>query len=310
VNASLSSSRSTPKRRTDSLCSQVKARLRAGDVFLWDQEMSRLLTDTAWQELSERGFVPAEYGTERVLSSNASAERRVIATVAIPLLNSTSALSVELLGDEGSRSYSASGVRFYSAEEILNTNVLNCLSDAIGVLSRTPNLTLLIVALIRSLHLIRPEREECDVSFSEPRLPFSAFVSVPGRRVHDDALRVAEGILHEAMHLHLSLIERVVRLVEFTECRYYSPWRDELRSAQGVLHAIYVFRVIAYFWRTVKAMPVVSEERNYIETRLVQITEQLEQVRSFSACEYLTDDGRWLAQQLLDPDRWCDTELS
>jgi HEXXH motif-containing protein len=112
------------------------------------------------------------------------------------------------------------------------------------------------------------------------------------------------------MHLHLSLIERVVQLVESTECGYYSPWRDELRSAQGVLHGIYVFRVIAHFWRAVKAMPVISEERKYIESRLVQITEQLEQVRSFSACEYLTDDGRRLAQQLLDLDHWGYTELS
>ena len=33
-------------------------------------------------------------------------------------------------------------------------------------------------------------------------------------------------------------------LVTPTERTYFSPWRNEYRTAQGVLHALYVFRVI------------------------------------------------------------------
>lgn len=308
MNGSLLSSRSTRNRRANRLSHQIKARLQTGEVFLWDQEILNLLTGNVWQELSERGFACEEYGTERLLLSDSSAERSVVARVATPLPNSMSVLSVEVLRED-SRLYLSEDVRFYSREEILNTDVLNCLNDAIGVLSRVQKVSLLVGSLIRSLHLIRAECEEYDVSFSEPRLPFSAFVSIPVRRVHDDALRVAEAILHEAMHLHLSLIERLLLLVEPTEYRYYSPWRDEHRSAEGVLHAIYVFRVIAYFWRAIRAQLLVSQETKYVETRLAQITEQFEQVRSFADCKYLTDDGRRLVQQLLDRNCWQDKEL-
>lgn len=46
-----------------------------------------------------------------------------------------------------------------------------------------------------------------DVSHSTPVLPLSIFVSVPGADERHAELRLAESIIHEAMHLQLTFIE-------------------------------------------------------------------------------------------------------
>src|SRR5207249_726495 len=102
----------------------------------------------------------------------------------------------------------------------------------LGALKRVPTLLPTVLSLVRALHLVIPDDDDIDVSFSEPNLPFSVFVSVPHRGARTDALRVAEAIVHEAMHLHLTLIERVVPLVRSSGRRFFSPWRGEYRTAQ------------------------------------------------------------------------------
>ncbi len=80
-----------------------------------------------------------------------------------------------------------------------------------------------------------------------PRWPYRIFISIPARsRVQD--LRVAEAVVHEAMHLILTNFERVSPLVS-DERTLKSPWRSELRPAAGVLHGIYVFCCISRFFR-------------------------------------------------------------
>jgi hypothetical protein len=66
--------------------------------------------------------------------------------------------------------------------------------------------------LVRSIHALRAPRNH-DVSHSTPALPFSVFVSVPGADEKDATLRLAESLVHEAMHLQLTLIERTGALV-------------------------------------------------------------------------------------------------
>ena len=58
--------------------------------------------------------------------------------------------------------------------------------------------------------------------------------------------RVAEALVHEAMHLQLSLLERRIELVESdrTKAVAFSPWRNSERDVQGVIHALYVFVIV------------------------------------------------------------------
>ncbi len=60
-----------------------------------------------------------------------------------------------------------------------------------------------------------------------------------------------EMFIHEFCHHKISLIEEFAELFPGNGVRkfiYYSPWRDSLRSAEGVLHALFVHSEINRFW--------------------------------------------------------------
>ena len=86
-----------------------------------------------------------------------------------------------------------------------------------------------------------------------------------------------EAILHEAMHLQLSLIERYIPLIESTgETKlYYSPWRNEARPARGVLHGLFVFRAIYEFFSILIVHPQSVSVKFYVNKRLENIAHAL-----------------------------------
>ncbi len=210
-----------------------------------------------------------------------------------------SSIKIELLAEDITRKYQKDGVIFYSVEEINDTKVLDCLADAIEILNRVPTLAATVSMLAKSLHVIKPKDNNHDVSFSEPHIPFSVFVSVPFKRRQNDALRVAEGILHEAMHLQLTFVEQIIPLVKHGGETYYSPWRGECRTAQGVLHALYVFQVIDQFLEHLISTSSFDKCTNYMHNRRKQISEQIAQVYSFQHCPDLTLEGQALVRRLV-----------
>jgi HEXXH motif-containing protein len=103
------------------------------------------------------------------------------------------------------------------------------------------------------------------------------------------------------MHLQLTLVEALVPLVTSTERTYFSPWRSEYRTAQGVLHALYVFRAIDAFFdaRSFKGATLPSSKRHARERRAT-IARQVEEIREFHRCPDLTADGVAFVRCLLD----------
>jgi len=102
-----------------------------------------------------------------------------------------------------------------------------------------------------------------DVSHSEPRWPHLIFVSLPPP-THVGDLRLAEAIVHEAMHLNLSLAEGRTSLIE-DDTQLYSPWRSTARPAGGVLHGVYVFAVLLRFFEDLDRREELSpEERRHL----------------------------------------------
>lgn len=132
-----------------------------------------------------------------------------------------------------------------------------------------------VLTLVRSLHVLESPRG-FDVSFSSPGVPFSVSVSVPEPDERDAVLRLAESIVHEAMHLQLSLIEGVCGLVTAGDTTAYSPWKERDRPVQGVLHGIYVFVVIHQALGELAEQDV--ERREYCERRRSEILEELGQL--------------------------------
>ena len=138
-----------------------------------------------------------------------------------------------------------------------------------------PELFLSIRNLLRSLHVLESPDKNYDVSFSLPCLPNSIFVSIPQPGERDVISRLAEAIVHEVLHLQLSLVERICPVVcnDSEQEFVYAPWRDELRPLGGVLHGLFVFRGVEMLWsRVTKNYP--SNVFNFANNRVDEIRRQ------------------------------------
>lgn len=203
-------------------------------------------------------------------------------------------LRLEFLGRAQAKGFVARGLNLYEIDEVRESSCLQTLSDALTLVACVPSLGKSIQMLVKSMHLLRPDGPTIDTSFSEPRLPFSIFVSVPPIRIESDASRVAEAIVHEAMHLQLSLLERQMPLIGKFGIATYSPWRGEIRDASGLLHALYVFRVV-FDWLGLicEQLPLYASRRRH------EIEQQVREVDWPCLMPALTPAGTTLADRLL-----------
>jgi hypothetical protein len=282
----------------DDLAERIKLSLENPDGELWFPELTSDLTARAWDSLHrDLGLTPDSYGTDRVLSRCISAPREIIASLKTCPACATQAILIEVLTQESGVRYKEQGVSFYSPDEILHTSVLSCLEDALAIINQVPSLMRTVTALVRSLHVIKPEDMDHDVSFSEPHVPFSIFVSVPQARTANDALRGAEAIVHEAMHLQLTLIQPYLRFLNTEGGRYFSPWRGELRTASGMMHGMYVFSVIERFLGEARLQSG-AEQVDQALHRRIEIKNQLGQLQSFQHSEELTEIGAGFVRRL------------
>src|SRR4028118_1832101 len=218
------------------LAERVDSSMRNQGDNLWLPELTRELVETGWRDLyCTAGLLPDAYGTARVLARDASAPRRIIAGV--PMITGTEGfigeLQVEILDPVFISRYEHADVNFYSAQDLDALDVSVRLKEAINVLKHAPSLFTTVATLVRTIHVLNPPDDQYDVSFSEPHIPFSIFTSVPRRSNVNGPLRLAEAIVHEAMHLQLTLIERVAPLVVGSGLKYLSPWRREFRASGG-----------------------------------------------------------------------------
>lgn len=287
----------------DDLAERIKASIENRNADPWFPELTAHLAARAWGRLHrDIGLTHDSYGTERVLSHSVSAPREIITSLKTGLstCSTAPAISIEALSQECAVQYEKQEATFYTPDEILHTTILSSIEEAIAIINQVPSLMRTVAVLVRSLHVIRPEDLDHDVSFSEPEVPFSVFVSVPKKRTENDALRVAEAIIHEAMHLQLTLIEETVALSVPSPREFFSPWRGKYRTAQGVLHGVYVFRVVDQFLRALSFIQKPSAGKlSYLTSRQEQIVVQMGMIRDFEDCSDLTKVGASLAKNLI-----------
>lgn len=279
--------------RTD-LVERIKSGLANADVCPWLPDLTGDLVEMGWRDLHEKaGLSPDDYGTSRVITRNVFSHRNVVGHLSI-------SSAVEVLDGSLSSCYEDAGIEFYTAEEITRSDLLDRVDDAINLLRQVPTLHETVHALVRSVHLIKAKDDDYDISFSEPQIPFSIFVSIPRKSTLVCALRVSEAIVHESMHLQLSLIERFVPLTTSASQQYYSPWREEYRGTQNILHALYVFRVIDQVLRKLGTIrSSTSDVHRFIHDRYCEIGRQIQEVRSFQNSSELTRVGASFVQRLI-----------
>ncbi len=258
---------------------------------IWFPSLTKQLVETGWATLkNEFDLEPSNYGTTRILANELERTIFDVPCESVPF-------TIELLPKDLVRQYSDHQMDFYCDEELSQLRVLDCLAEAVKIIGKVPSLWEAVLELVRSLHLIRLEDDAYDVSFSEPTIPFSIFISVPKNRVQADYLRVAEALVHEAMHLQLTLIDKALPLIRENNAKLYSPWKEEFRTPGGIVHAMYVFRSLDHFLSQIAQFE--SRHADYISNRRKLILEQIGSVEPSNLFRSLTASGRVLVQRLI-----------
>jgi HEXXH motif-containing protein len=165
------------------------------------------------------------------------------------------------------------------------------LRGALALIERLPTLAKAVSLLARCIHVLS-SHPDYDVSHSDPNLPFSIFVSVPPKDGPQTPMRLMESIIHEAMHLQLTLMERVAPMVEGVFSAH-SPWQRQLRPAQGLLHGLYVFAVICQALNDPRLAQQLAAAS--VRKRTDQIRDEVSSLDSFDAG--LSALGRTLASR-------------
>lgn len=89
------------------------------------------------------------------------------------------------------------------------------------------------------------------VSFSDNSVPGALYVSISQSGGLIDAYDLADSLIHEYRHQKLYLFERR-HPTAHPGSLVVSPWREDLRPASGLLHAIFVFVELRRFWEHVR----------------------------------------------------------
>lgn len=203
-------------------------------------------------------------------------------------------LSVELLPQSIERMLEPRGLTFASETEIL-THSLSAIQRALTLIEKTPSLASTLGALIKSVHVLHVSEPGYDVSLSDPELPFSIFLnSSQGRYAY---IRTAEALIHETMHLQLSLVERFLPIAANEAAVHFSPWKRSKRPIAGLMHAPYVFQVIRQWLDSVKNTS--DEARLHASKRVSEIGYEIHQLQADSYDQHLTLHGRMLLRRLL-----------
>ena len=118
-------------------------------------------------------------------------------------------------------------------------------------------------------------------SFSSPTLPGVIFVGIErGDSRLIDARHLAESCIHEHLHNRLYLLDEALPLTVKTANprAYFSPWRQTMRTIEGMLHAIYVFSHLAWFWNN-----AAKRIDGLTEYAVDNVAEQVEQLKTATA---------------------------
>ncbi len=252
--------------------------------------------------LGSRGLDFQSYGTARMMAGSAREARRIVGEVDAPDRATDAVVLVERLHSRAVAELGAVGLSLGDVDD-------STVWARTGVLRRAwhfvhsiwPELSSSIGYLVRCVHLLKAPSPALDCSYSRPDWPFSIFLSVPDHGARARIERVTEALVHETMHLQLSLIEHRIRLVDGGRAATvtFSPWRGSERNVRGVLHALYVFVVVQKLWQRATQGTPIGCDREFAEARVYAIREEVAKTQHLAVSPGLSRQGRQLVQQLL-----------
>lgn len=115
----------------------------------------------------------------------------------------------------------------------------------------------------------------------------------------DDPVCLGESILHESVHCWLNQCLRATGTVLPEQPQWYSPWKDRLRPAFGILHAGVTFALLTVYLRRARDLPTTGRvSRAYCSARLEDALARLGCARpAYAEAARLVGDAslrRWL----------------
>lgn len=266
---------------------------------IWDENVTQTLVDDRWQILAQSGqWTPRNYNTAGYFLEDSS-----VSPVKTKISSDSRDQNIYLeapCSNYLDDFYLKSGLHPYPEGQINTSQIITSFQEALQLLDYVMPSYRCIHALVRSIIVLAPDNPDTDTSYSHPAIPFSIFISCSAQPSDYQEIRLLEAILHEAMHLQLSLIERYIPLIEPTgeSDLHYSPWRDEARPARGVLHGLFVFRAIYEFFSILNACPQSTSIKLYANRRLERISHEIGSLTGFPASPALTVTGTLFAEQL------------
>ena len=236
------------------------------------------------------------YSTTRFLDGS---DPNVLHTVGFPDLEFESGVQIELLPEIIADKWRKIGLQFATEADIIDTGFPQVLAGSLDLIRAVHPLLGTVAGLCRSLHVLIASDIDCDSSYSDPSLPFSIFVSCPWSTELNRVERLAESIVHEALHLQLSLVETAEPLIIETpdDGDFFSPWKNERRTVHGLMHSVYVFGNLQCFWNRIATH--LNEYSSFAETRIEEIESELAAVKDLVTNPALTTMGQRLATSLL-----------
>lgn len=264
-----------------------------------DKGLAAELAQAGWVTLAHKtGITAAEYSIANCLEGRGSipAHRQRLASIR------TEQVWLEHPDFQRLQAfYEAHGLEPLEPSALEENQVLGKVEHALALLNRAEDAYAAVGQLVRSIQILQQPHPEIDTSYSHPDIPFSIFVSVCEDASLPSSLRVAESILHEAMHLQLTLLENHLPMVDpASTALYFSPWRDEDRPVRGIMHGMYVFRAIHDFYAVLATeQPYPPETSEFIIYRIESIRSELDSLRYFPQIPDLTAAGKSLAANLI-----------
>lgn len=126
--------------------------------------------------------------------------------------------------------------------------------------------------------------------------------------VIESPYELADTLIHEFHHNRLFFIEEIAPLLINSDNglellvtgQYYSPWRNDLRPLRGLLHAVYVYLPVSWFWLAVYQDDELSNRPlDYVCSQLIRIPLQLKiAVYQLERSAHWTEEGIRLFTEL------------
>lgn len=242
--------------------------------------------DSAWHSYSTSHFLDG---------SNPN----ILYTIEIPEHPVGSEVTIEWLPPTLAARWRNLGLQFASEADLIDMDLRNTLVSSLHLVGMDRPLVGTVAGLCRSLHVLLASGKDFDVSYSDPSLPLSVFVSCPLASERNRVERLAENIVHEALHLQLSLVERVQPLVIDgpDNAPVFSPWKDERRNVRGLVHGVYVFGNLRSFWKRLASKR--PESSSFAQARVRTIDADMAGAAHLVRNKSLTAAGLRLATSFL-----------